>query len=31
MSEIVLKIEESPQQHIGRGRAIIVPKIIEDE
>jgi len=30
MSEIILKIEESPQQHIGRGRAIIDPKIIED-
>ena len=30
MSEIVLKIEESPQQHVGRGRAIIDPKIIED-
>ena len=31
MSEIVLKIEESPQQHVGRGRAIIDPKIIEDQ
>ncbi len=31
MSEIILKIEESPQQHIGRGRAIIDPKIIEDQ
>ena len=31
MSEIVLKIEESPQQHIGRGRAIVDPKIIEDQ
>jgi transitional endoplasmic reticulum ATPase len=30
MSEIILKIEESPQQHVGRGRAIIDPKIIED-
>ena len=30
MSEIVLKIEEVPQQHVGRGRAIIDPKIIED-
>jgi len=30
MSEIVLKIEEIPQQHVGRGRAIIDPKIIED-
>ena len=31
MSEIILKIEESPQQHIGRGRAIVDPKIIEDQ
>ena len=31
MNEIVLKIEESPQQHVGRGRAIIDPKIIEDQ
>ena len=31
MSEIVLKIEESQQQHVGRGRAIIDPKIIEDQ
>ena len=31
MSEIILKIEESSQQHIGRGRAIIDPKIIEDQ
>jgi len=31
MSEIVLKIEESPQQHVRRGRAIIDPKIIEDQ
>ena len=31
MSEIILKIEESPQQHVGRGRAIVDPKIIEDE
>ncbi len=31
MSEIVLKIEESPQQHVGRGRAIIDPKVIEDQ
>ncbi len=30
MSEIVLKIDEVPQQHVGRGRAIIDPKIIED-
>ena len=31
MSEIILKIEESQQQHVGRGRAIIDPKIIEDQ
>ena len=31
MSEIVLKIEEIPQQHVGKGRAIVDPKIIEDE
>ena len=31
MSEIILKIEEIPQQHVGRGRAIIDPKIIEDQ
>ncbi len=30
MSEIVLKIDEIPQQHVGRGRAIIDPKIIEE-
>ena len=30
MSEIILKIDEIPQQHVGRGRAIIDPKIIED-
>jgi transitional endoplasmic reticulum ATPase len=30
MSEIILKIDEVPQQHVGRGRAIIDPKIIED-
>ena len=30
MSEIILKIEESPQQHVGRGRAIVDPKVIED-
>ena len=29
--EIVLKIDEIPQQHVGRGRAIIDPKIIEDQ
>ncbi|MDH5658116.1 MAG: CDC48 family AAA ATPase [Nitrosopumilus sp.] len=31
MSEIVLKIDEIQQQHVGRGRAIIDPKIIEDK
>jgi len=30
MTEIELKIEEIPQQHVGNGRAIIDPKIIED-
>jgi len=30
MSEIQLKIDEIPQQHVGKGRAIIDPKIIED-
>ncbi|MCA9827909.1 MAG: CDC48 family AAA ATPase [Nitrosopumilus sp.] len=31
MSETVLKIDEIPQQHVGRGRAIVDPKIIEDK
>jgi transitional endoplasmic reticulum ATPase len=30
MNEIILKIDEVPQQHVGRGRAIIDPKIMED-
>ena len=30
MNEILLKIEEIPQQHVGRGRAIVDPKVIED-
>ncbi len=30
MSEIVLKVDEIPQQHVGKGRAIVDPKIIED-
>jgi transitional endoplasmic reticulum ATPase len=30
MSEIQLKIEEIPQQHVGKGRAIVDPKIIEE-
>ena len=31
MTEIILKIDEVPQQHVGRGRAIVDPKIIEDQ
>jgi len=31
MSEIILKTDEIPQQHVGRGRAIVDPKIIEDQ
>jgi len=31
MSQIILKVDETPQQHVGRGRAIIDPKIIEDQ
>ena len=31
MNKVILKIEESPQQHVGRGRAIVDPKIIEDQ
>jgi len=31
MSKIVLKIDEIPQQHVGKGRAIVDPKIIEDQ
>ena len=30
MNETLLKIEEIPQQHVGRGRAILDPKIIEE-
>ncbi len=30
MNELELKIEEIPQQHVGNGRAIVDPKIIED-
>src|SRR3972149_1650404 len=30
MNELQLKIEEIPQQHVGKGRAIIDSKIIED-
>ena len=31
MRKIILKINEIPQQHVGKGRAIIDPKIIEDQ
>ena len=31
MSEIILKVDEIPQQHVGRGRAIVDPKIIEEQ
>ena len=31
MEKINLKINEIPQQHVGKGRAIIDPKIIEDQ
>ena len=31
MSKIILKVDEIPQQHVGCGRAIIDPKIIEDQ
>jgi AAA family ATPase, CDC48 subfamily len=31
MGKINLKINEIPQQHVGKGRAIIDPKIIEDQ
>ncbi len=31
MNEIILKIDEIPQQHVGRGKAIVDPKIIEDQ
>jgi len=30
MNEIILKVIEIPQQHVGRGRAIVDPKIIEE-
>lgn len=30
MTEVELKIEEIPQQHVGKGRAIVDPKIIEE-
>lgn len=30
MSEIVLKVGEVPQQHVGRGKAIVDPKVLED-
>ncbi len=31
MNEIILKVDEIPKQHVGRGRAIVDPKILEDE
>jgi len=31
MSNIVLKIDEITQQHVGKGRAIVDPKIIEEQ
>ena len=31
MEKIILKINEIPQQHVGKGRAIIDPKIIEEQ
>jgi len=31
MNQIILKINEIPQQHVGKGRAIIDPKIIEEQ
>ena len=31
MDEIILKISETSQQHVGRGRGIVDPKIIEDQ
>ncbi len=31
MNKIILKVNEIPQQHVGRGRAIIDPKVIEDQ
>ena len=31
MNKIILKINEIPQQHVGKGRAISDPKIIEEQ
>ena len=31
MSDIILKIEEIPRQHIGTGRAIVDPKVIKEQ
>ena len=31
MNKIILKVDEVPQQHVGKGRAVIDPKIIEDQ
>ena len=30
MDKIELKIDETSQQHVGKGRAVIDPKILED-
>ena len=30
MDEIILKIDEIPKHHVGKGRAIVDPKIVED-
>ena len=31
MSDIILKIDEIPRQHVGTGRAIVDPKVIEEQ
>ena len=31
MNKIILKIDEILQQHVGRGRAIVDPKVIEEQ
>ena len=31
MDKVILKIEEIPQQHVGRGRALVDPKILREE
>lgn len=30
LSEVILKIDEIPQQHVGHGRALVDPEILED-